>query len=75
MNRPRSQILFLILAASMIGKDAWGCSVCFGDPDSTLTMGLHMGVLTLLLIVLLVLGGFARFFWYLVKRSQSGQPI
>lgn len=66
-------IISAIVMASCAGVclNVHACSVCFGDPQSSLTMGLHMGVLTLLIIVLLVLGGFAAFFLRLRKLSKN----
>ena len=49
---------------------AQACSVCFGDPQSSLTIGLKMGILTLLVVLFGVLGSFAYFFLQLKKREQ-----
>lgn len=66
-----SSILSLIICSVFLSEDAQACSVCFGDPQSTLTTGLHMGVLTLLVVVVLVLAGFAMFFLHLKKLGKK----
>ncbi len=63
--------LFLLICSVFLSEDALACSVCFGDPQSTLTTGLHMGVLTLLVVVVLVLAGFAMFFLHLKKLGRK----
>lgn len=45
------------------------CAACFGRSDSKLAEGMNMGIFTLLVVVLCVLGGFAAFFAYLARRS------
>lgn len=46
------------------------CAVCFGDPNSPMTMGYNFGVLTLLAVIILVLCVFAGFFINVYKRSR-----
>ena len=72
MNGGRiKKLLFTAAAMALLAlpQAALACSVCFGKSDSSLLKGMHMGVLALLAIVVFVLGGFAAFFIYLVKRS------
>ena len=48
------------------------CSICFyGDPDEPANKALRYGIITLLAILLVVLGLFARFFISLGKRNRS----
>ena len=46
------------------------CSVCFGDPNSSLTIGLNMGILSLLAVVLAIWIAIAAFFIQLAKKSR-----
>ena len=54
-----------------VSTESYACSVCFGDPNSTLTTGLNMGILSLLSIVIFILGSFMAFFVYLYRRSRN----
>ena len=47
------------------------CAACFGQSDSSLAQGMNMGILSLLVVVLFVLGGIAAFFIYLMKRASA----
>ncbi len=57
----------LVLAAPQAG---WACQVCFGDPNSAMSIGASWGILVMICITAGVLGCFARFFLYLLKRSR-----
>lgn len=65
----RNLIFFAVIFAILAPK-ANACSVCYGAAGSQMTVGLHMAVLTLLLIVFAVLGAFALFIFNLNKRSK-----
>jgi len=65
--------IFLVSAALVIAslpRSASACAACFGRSDSKLAQGMNMGILSLLVVVVCVLGGFAAFFVYLVRRSS-----
>jgi hypothetical protein len=67
------RIGWLILTALFVAfwpATTEACSVCFGDPDSDLTKGLNAGVLALLVVVTIVLSGFAAFFVFVAKRAS-----
>ena len=49
------------------------CEVCRGNPNSSLTAGMDMAILTLLGVIVSVLGGFGSFFIYLRKKSMIHQ--
>ena len=60
---------------------ALACPVCFGQNDSPLATAMNMGIVFMLVVVAGVLGGFASFFIYLMRRgkrvaaqSESGAP-
>ncbi len=64
------------LVMASLPRSALACAACFGRSDSKLAQGMNMGILSLLVVVVFVLGGFAAFFVYLVRRSSmiSGTP-
>lgn len=68
-NRMVWTALFCLLAGAP--EAAIACAACFGRSDSKLAQGMNLGIFTLLLLVLGVLGGFAAFFIYLARRSAG----
>ena len=63
-------IIFTLLLLPVVG---FGCEVCRGNPNSSLTAGMDMAILTLLGVIVSVLGGFGSFFIYLRKKSMIHQ--
>lgn len=51
------------------------CSVCFGDPNSLMTIGYNYGIGTLLIVIAVVLLCFGLFFYTIYKRSRSRRPL
>ena len=66
-----SSIIFGFVLMGLMGPAAQACSVCFGDPNSSLSKGAVAGVSVLLLVVLGVLGGVAAFFVHVSRRSAA----
>jgi heme/copper-type cytochrome/quinol oxidase subunit 2 len=58
--------------AVMIGGGATvlACPQCFGAEESSLIDGAKLGVLVMVVITLVVQGGFVAFFLYLRKRAK-----
>jgi len=52
------------------GARLLACPVCFGADESALIDGAKLGVAALLLVTLVVQGGFVAFFLYLRKRAK-----
>ena len=52
-------------------SDASACAVCYGISDSPLAKGLNMGIFSLLIVLLCVLGCVAVCFLKVMKRIQS----
>ncbi|HSP99876.1 MAG TPA: hypothetical protein VL049_21855 [Candidatus Dormibacteraeota bacterium] len=68
--------LVAVLAGSFAGAvPAAACQVCFGDPNSSLTRGVEMGVWFLLAVILLVQAGFGIFFFVYLRRRTRGIRI
>lgn len=57
----------LILAAP---RTAMACPVCFGQSDSPMAIATNMGIIAMLVVVAGVLGAFASFFIYLIRRAK-----
>jgi Na+/proline symporter len=51
------------------------CTVCFGDPESTLTKGLSWAIITLLIILAGIFVLFIRFIFKFRKRSRLMKDI
>jgi hypothetical protein len=51
-------------------RAALACPVCFGNSDSPMAVAMNMGIFAMLIVVVGVLGGFASFFIYLMRRAK-----
>jgi hypothetical protein len=70
-----ARIGILGAAALLVPRIASACPVCFGASDGPILQGSNMGILALLLVTLVVLGIFGRFFYTLAKRAaESPEP-
>jgi hypothetical protein len=66
--------LMLILGA-LWAAPAMACSVCYGDSPtaSPLITSAKLGVMLLLGVTVALLGGFAKFFFYLRNRARQAE--
>ena len=64
----RKTLLTLGLLAAP--RAALACPVCFGNSDAPMAIATNMGILAMLVVVVGVLGGFASFFIYLMRRAK-----
>ena len=64
----RKTLLTLGLLAAP--RAALACPVCFGNSDSPMAIAMNMGIIMMLVVVAGVLGGFASFFIYLMRRAK-----
>lgn len=56
---------------------AHACAACYGQSDSPMAAGMNWGIVSLLTMIVLVLGGVAGFFVFLIRRadlSPAAQP-
>jgi hypothetical protein len=60
----------LLLAAPRV---ALACPVCFGETDSPLALAMNRGIWMMLGVVACVLGAFAYFFIYLMRRAKLAE--
>jgi hypothetical protein len=51
-------------------RAAFACPVCFGDSNSPMAIAMNIGIIFMLIVVAGVLGGFASFFIYLIRRAK-----
>ena len=66
----------LVVVALFVGvpRVALACPVCFGQSDAPMARGMNLGVLFLLGVTVCVLGSFAAFFLYLMRRARLAAP-
>jgi hypothetical protein len=62
-----------LLLGALGAAPALACSTCYGavDSGSPLVSGARLGVFLLIAVTAAVLGGFARFFFYLRNRARQ----
>jgi hypothetical protein len=68
-------VLFFLLFA--VAENLFACAVCFGDPNSHLTLGAFAGVVFLFGIIFLVIGGIfaVAIFWMRRARLLEVQAL
>ena len=57
----------LLIAAP---RAAMACPVCFGQSDSPMATAAKLGVIAMLVVVAGMIGAFATFFIYLIRRAK-----
>ena len=60
----------ITMFALAVPRAALACPVCFGNSDSPMALAANMGIFAMLIVVAGVLGGFASFFIYLMRRAK-----
>jgi hypothetical protein len=63
--------IFTLAVLALSTAPVSACTACFGQSDSELARGMNFGILTLLLVVVSVLGGFAAFAVFLARREAQ----
>jgi hypothetical protein len=51
-------------------RAAIACPVCFGQSDSPMASAAKLGVIAMLVVVAGMIGAFATFFIYLIRRAK-----
>jgi hypothetical protein len=71
MMRRALSILVLSVSASLalFPDSAQACAACYGQSDSPMAAGMNWGIVSLLVMIVLVLGGFAGFFVFVIRRA------
>ena len=73
-NGPQGSMVLAVLAAGvalLLADAASACSVCFGDPNSSMSQGARVGVLVLLGVVVTVLAGLASLIVFWARRAAK----
>ena len=72
-------LVWVMFLLSVGTRESLACATCFGAPDAPMTQGLNMGIFSLLLVVLFVLGCAATFGIFLMSwvhtERQAGLMI
>jgi hypothetical protein len=66
--------LAAVFAAGAPGP-ALACPVCFGASDAPMAVATNLGIIAMLVVVVGVLGGFASFFIYLMRRAKTAAQL
>jgi hypothetical protein len=70
MRRVSITIASLVAMLVAAPPSALACPVCFGANDSPMAIATNMGIIAMLVVVAGVLGAFASFFIYLMRRAK-----
>lgn len=75
MRTGRAVGLAVVLLGALGAMPAQACNVCYGaaDSGSPLVSGARLGVFLLLAVTAVVLGAFAKFFFYLRNRARQAE--
>ena len=65
------RLSLLLLLGVVFPVAAQPCAVCMGAAGDPMTNGANMAILSMLLLLILVLMGFAVFFVYLARRNRQ----
>ena len=74
MNYYRKTLLLVALIAAIVligNQSGHACPNCYGDPESPMTDGMNMAIMSLLGVTGGVLAGVVGFFLYLRRRFLS----
>jgi len=53
-----------------VPRAALACPVCFGDSNAPMAVATNLGIMAMLVVVVGVLGAFASFIIYLIRRQK-----
>jgi hypothetical protein len=68
--RRAAALAAVTLVTTLVPRDALACPVCFGQNDSAMAVAMNAGVLMMLGVVVVMLGLFASFIFYLARRAR-----
>jgi hypothetical protein len=69
-RRPWAVAAAIIAIFVAMPRSALACPVCFGASDAPMAVATNMGIIAMLVVVVGVLGAFASFFIYLMRRAK-----
>jgi len=73
MSYDRKTLLLIAVVVAILlsaNQHGYACPNCYGDPESALTDGMNMAIISLLGVTGSVLGGFIGFFLFLRRRFR-----
>jgi len=62
--------VFVLSWLVLAPRAAFACPVCFGNSDAPMAIATNTGIMAMLVVVAGVLGAFASFFIYLMRRQK-----
>jgi len=68
-------VVAVLAICLLVPTQAWGCAVCYGDPDSTQSQGLNRAILVLLSIIGAIQIGFVSMFVQFRRRSRAQRQV
>ena len=71
MNKSHLILTMALIVLIILPSNLYACAVCFGGPETSITEGLKLGMLFLLLLVGIVLGGISAFVWTMNQRAKQ----
>ncbi len=72
----RGLVILVLLAIYLaVPAQAWGCAVCYSDPDSAQAKGLNRAILVLLSIIGTVQVGFVAMFVQFRRRTRDQRLV
>ncbi len=67
--------VFVLSGLILAPKAALACPVCFGNSDAPMAIATNFGIMAMLVVVAGVLGAFASFFIYLMRRQKLAASL
>ncbi|MAV59512.1 MAG: hypothetical protein CMG07_06150 [Candidatus Marinimicrobia bacterium] len=65
----------ILILLSFVSSNLYACAVCYGDPNSPMTHGMNMGILTLLFFIGFILTIVLFFIITLYIKSKKMESI
>jgi hypothetical protein len=69
----KTKHLLAVVMVLAVPRAAFACPVCFGQSDSPMASAANLSILVMLVITVAMLGAFASFFVYLIRRARAAE--
>ncbi len=69
--RSFKKIVLLLALAALLPAQTFACAACSGKSDSPMAVGMNWGIFTLGAVIATVLGAFATFLIYAIRKSEA----
>ena len=67
----RGFVAVTVSLLAVLPTPVWACAACFGKSDDAMARAMNMGIFSLLVVVLFVLGGIGAFAIFLMRRAAQ----